>query len=123
MEVEAVGWTPSKKRMTVPCSAENRKVCARPPKGMKRAKWIALPAKGRLGSFTHDLDELVSKSRGLCEVLMEMRMEEGRISWYPWGVQITVTCLAVARVGPGVGRMLGKTQLRNGEWKRELVQT
>lgn len=41
------------------------------------------------------------------EVLIEMgrwRMEEeGRISWYPWGVQITVTCLAVARVDPGGG--------------------
>lgn len=48
VKAETVGWTPSKKRMTVPCCAENRKVRARPPKGMKRAKWIALPAKGRL---------------------------------------------------------------------------
>ena len=44
--------------------------------------------------------------------MVEM-MEDGRISWYPWSVQITVTKLAVARVGPsglggvvGVGRML-----------------
>ena len=45
---------------------------------------------------------------------MVEEMEDGRISWYPWSVQITVTKLAVARVGPsglegvcvGVGRML-----------------
>lgn len=48
--------------------------------------------KRKAQSFSHDLDELVSKSRGLCEVLMETKMEEGRIRWYPWGVQITVTC-------------------------------
>lgn len=54
--------------MTVPYCARNGKVCARPrpPKGIKRRKWIALPTKGRLESFTHDLDELVGKSRGLC---------------------------------------------------------
>ena len=43
-------------------------------------------------------------------------MEEGRISWYPWGVQIYGYELAVARVGPGFGRMLRKTQLGVGEW-------
>ena len=48
--------------------------------------------------------------------------EEGRINWYPWGVQIYGYELAVARVGPGVGRMLEKTQLRGMEWKRELMQ-
>lgn len=44
--------------------------------------------------------------------------EEGRISWYPWGVQITVTCLAVARVDPGgVERMLKKCKFE--EWRME----
>ena len=37
--------------------------------------------------------------------------EEGRINWYPWGVQIYGYELAVARVGPRVGRMLKKNAI------------
>ena len=62
-------------------------------------------------SFTHDLDELVGKSRDCVWYSLRWK-EEGRINWYPWGVQIYGYELAVARVGPGVGRMLEKTQLR-----------
>ena len=58
------------------------------------------------------------------DVLVE-KMEDGRISWYPWSVQITVTKLAVARVGPsglegvcvGVGRMLKTKKNQKNERK------
>ena len=53
---------------------------------------------------------------------MVEKMEDGRISWYPWSVQITVTKLAVARVGPsgtgeglcGCGKNVKKKDEENG---------
>ena len=61
----------------------------------------------RNDSFTHHLDQLEGKSRSCVRCIVE-KMKDGRISWYPWSVQITVTKLAVARVGPsGLGGRVG----------------
>ena len=92
---------------TVFCSLRLKiaKVCARPRKGIEMGGMDCSSGKKRTQSFTHGLDELVGKSR--VGVWYSWRWkEEGRINWYPWGVQIYGYELAVARVGPRVGRML-----------------
>lgn len=52
-------------------------------------------------SIIHTWSRLAGRQvERLCEIFVEM-LEECWVSWYPWSVQITVTSLAVARVGPG----------------------
>ena len=86
---------------------------------MKWVEWIALLARRGLN---HSLMISTSwwASREICVWYSWRWREEGGINWYPWGVQIYGYELAVARVGPGVGRMLSKTQLRGNGMKTRI---